>query len=333
MPAASAQKRARQRANKLSQLKSTISPAQTPEITPPAVEPPNSTPVPQSPTPPSSAAIDFETFIESCDLEDIHRFFDAVASKPEGRNLKLIWDRAFETGLDQGRNEERVKQDSRDREMYLQGKEMGIKQAEKTAKRADFDHYSHGVQKGRAIEQLEWTSKNHGLRCFSPVAILSDQGSQTDPEPSTTSISTQTSTIFHLETSVQTSEPPPSPNQPQKVISKPLDWAEDAYSLPVVPLPPPLRQPRDLSVLRSSSSSSPFSSLQYRSKRSNHYPRHFRHRHSHFNNSFYSSHHNLPKPSQPHFYTKTYSHLNWESDPRLSDLSWSLRALGWIHVH
>jgi hypothetical protein len=27
------------------------------------------------------------------------------------------------------------------------------------------------------------------------------------------------------------------------------------------------------------------------------------------------------------------SHLNWESDPRLSDLSLSLKALGWIRPH
>ena len=339
MPAASAQKRARQRANKVSQGESTTSTTQTPEITSPPAPTSNSIPVPQSSAPPSSAAIDFETFIEFCNLEDIQRFFDTVGSTQEGRNLKLIWDRAFETGLDQGRNEEQVNRDSRDHEMYFQGKERGIREAKEAANRAELEYYYHGIEKGKTEEQLEWTSKGHGLHCFSPVAVLTSQGSQTDPEPTTTSIATQTSNISHLETSVQASEPPPSLSQPQKVISKPLDWAEDTYSLPITPiapLPPPLHQPRDLSVLRSSSSSSPFSSLQYRSKRFNHYPRHShhsRHCHSHFNNSFYSPHHNLPKPSQPRFYTKTYSHLNWESDPRLSDLSRSLRALGWIHVH
>ena len=190
MPAASAQKRARQRANKLSQLKSTTSPAQTPEITPPAVEPPNSTPVPQSPTPPSSAAIDFEAFIEFCDLEDVQQFFDTVGSTQEGRNLKLIWDRAFETGLDQGRNEEQVNRDSRDREMYFQGKERGIREAKEAANRAELEYYYRGIEKGKTEELLEWTSKGHGLRCFSPVAVLTSQGSQTDPEPTTTSIAT-----------------------------------------------------------------------------------------------------------------------------------------------
>jgi hypothetical protein len=325
MPAASAQKRARQRANKLSQLKSTTSPAQTPEITPPAVEPPNSTPVPQSPTPPPSAAIDFETFIELCDLEDIHRFFDAVASKPEGRNLKLIWDRAFETGLDQGRNEERVKQDSRDREMYLQGKEKGIKEAEKTAKRADFDRCFHEVARGRAIEQLEWTSKGHGPHCLYPVAILSDQIIQTDPEPPTPP------TPATCDISTQTLEPPPLTALPQMTILPPLSWADDAASLPTQSLPSPL-PPRDFSGLRSSSSN-PFSSLQHRSKRFYHHSHRSRRRHSHFNNSFHSPHHNLVKPFQSHFHTKTDSHLNWESDPRLSDLSRSLKALGWIRVH
>jgi len=330
MPAASAQKRARQRANKLSQVGSTTTTTQTPEIVPLPAQPSDSIPSPQASAPPSPISIDFKTFIDICNLEDVLRFLDTVATTREGKNLKLLWDRAFKAGLDQGRNEER---DLRD-EMYRRGKEVGIKQAEKPAKRADFERYSHGIEQGRIMERSEWTSKGHGLQCFSPVAILSNQSIQTDPEPPTTSIATQTSNISYLETSVQVSEPPPSLSQPQKVISKPLDWAEDTYSLPITPLPAPaLCQPRDLSVLRSSSSSSPFSSLHYRSNRFNHYPRRSHRCHSHFNNSFYSPHHDLPKPSQPHFYTKTYSHLNWESDPRLSDLSRSLKALGWIRVH
>ena len=97
MPAASAQKRARQRANKVSQGESTTSTTQTPEITSPPAPTSNSIPVPQSSAPPSSAAIDFEMFIEFCNLEDIQRFFNTVGSIQEERNLKLIWDRAFET--------------------------------------------------------------------------------------------------------------------------------------------------------------------------------------------------------------------------------------------
>lgn len=143
---------------------------------------------------------------------------------------------------------------------------------------------------------------------------------------------------------------PLTDEDPAPIIKNPtclrdFDWSQDAESLPIATAPPsqprplshPVRvvntQPRDLSVLRSPSSS-PFSSLQHRSKRFNHYSHQPRRRHSHFNfNSSYSPHYNSFKRSQPHFHTKTYSHLNWESDPRLSDLSRSLKALGWIRAH
>ena len=126
--------------------------------------------------------------------------------------------------------------------------------------------------------------------------------------------STQTSIVSCINTSVQASEPSgpsPSPSQPQKTSAAPLDWAEDANTLPIIPLSSSPHQPHDLSVLRSSSSF-PFSSLQHRSKCFSHYSRQ-PHRHSHSNfNSFYTPHHISFKP---HSHTKTYSHLNWESDP------------------
>jgi hypothetical protein len=317
MPATSAEKRARQRANK---LKSS-----------PGTQSTDSSHIPQISATPPSTSIDFETFVELADLDDVLRFCDAVASTYEGRNLKLLWDRAFEAGLNQGRNEER---DFRD-EMYLRGKACGIREAEAATRRAEIDLFSHGIEKGRTEERTEWTSAGHGPHCFSPVAILSDQVIQTNSEPPTTTVSVQTSTIHHHDTSAQASEPPPSPSQPKKLCMVPLDWAEDAKSLPITPLPPLLHQPRDLSVLRSPSSSSPFSSLQHRSKRFNchSYQPHRRFSHSHRFNSSYSPHRNSFKPAQPHFHTKTFSHLNWESDPRLSDLSRSLKALGWIRAH
>jgi hypothetical protein len=283
-----------------------------------------------------SISIDFETFVELADLTDILRFCDTVASTQEGRNLKLLWDRAFKAGLDQGRKEE---QNLRD-EAYFQGKARGIKDAEEAASRAEVDLYRHGIVKGGIEERLKWTSAGHGPHCLTPVAILSDESVQTDsPKPSVTAsescdASIQSADPPHVDASIQTMEPLPSPSQSQKTSMAPLDWAEDANSLPVTLPPPSLpRQPRDLSVLHSSSSS-PFSSLQHRSKRFTHYSHQPRRRHSHFNsNSFYSPRHSSFNPFQPHFNTKTHSHLNWESDPRLSDLSRSLKALGWIRAH
>ena len=84
MPAASAEKRARQRANKLLRANTTTEPAvltaQTPEIVSPSAQSTASTPVLQSSDSPSSALIDFETFAKLADLDDILRFCDAAAS-------------------------------------------------------------------------------------------------------------------------------------------------------------------------------------------------------------------------------------------------------------
>ena len=156
----------------------------------------------------------------------------------------------------------------------------------------------------------------------------SDFGTQTDSPHTTT-------TTSHLDASAQASEesePPPSPSQPQKKSTAPLDWAEDANTLPIIPPSPSLRQPRDLLVLRSSSSS-PFSSLQRRLKNRTKKTQQSHCRHSHFySNSSYSSHHVSFKPLQSYSHTKKYSQLNWECDPCLSDLSRSLKALGWIRA-
>ena len=117
MPPSSAVKHARKHANK---LKPSASTAQTPEIVSPPTQSTDSTPALALPP---STVIDFETFVELADLDDILQFCKAAASTREGRNLKLRWDRAFEAGLDQGWNEER---DYRD-EMYLRGKVQGMK--------------------------------------------------------------------------------------------------------------------------------------------------------------------------------------------------------------
>jgi hypothetical protein len=306
MPAASAEKRARQRANKCLQAKSTAEPAvltaQAPEIISPPAQSTDSTSVFPTSAP---LLVNFETFVNLANLDDILRFCNAAASTQEGRNLKLFWDRAFEAGLDQGRTEER---DFRD-EMYLRGKAQGIKDAEEAASSAEIDLYRHGIEKGRTEERSEWTSVGHGPHCLIPVAALTDKNMQTDFEPPITA----------------TPEPPPLAVPPQITCSPPLVWADDAALLPTQILSSPLPT-RDFSDLRSSKQN-PFSSLQRRLK--NRISRGCQSHRYHFNfNSSYPFHHissNL-KPFQPH------SHLNWESDPRLFNLSHALRALGWIRA-
>jgi hypothetical protein len=184
MPAASAEKRACQRANKVLRANTTTEPAVLTALTPEIVSPPaqstECTPVLQSSTSSSSTSINFETFVEFADLDNILRFCDAAASTQDGRNLKLLWDRAFEAGLSQGRSEEREFRD----EMYLRGKAQGFKEAEEAASNAEIDFYRHGIEKGRTEEQSEWISAGHGPHCLTPLAILSDHAVQTDSEPS-----------------------------------------------------------------------------------------------------------------------------------------------------
>ena len=335
MPASSAEKRARQRANR---LKSSTSSAQTPEILP---LPTDSTPLLQTSPPP----FDFSFFIQNASIIDVHEFLATVSATTDGRNLKLIWKRAFEEGRNHGLDEGMLKCS----EDYARGLNTGSEKALTYFDMGREQGVEEGEKCGREAECQVWLSSGHGVgqciptsepRSFASTALQTDPviipADSSDSNIQTaqlhTTVSTQTSTISCIDTSVQASEPPPSPCQPQKISTVPLDWSEDSESLPITPIPPSLRQPRDLSVLRSSSSS-PFSSLQHRSKCFTHYSRRSHHRPSRYNfNSFNSPHYNSFKQFQPHFYTKTHSHLNWESDPRLSDLNRALKALGWIRA-
>lgn len=121
-------------------------------------------------------SIEFEIFVELANLNYVLQFCNAIASTPEGRNLKLLRDLAFEASLDQGRNEE---QNFRD-EMYLRGNAHVIKEVEEAAHYVEIDLYSHGIEKGRTEEQSKWTSSGYGHCCFSPITIFSDASIQTD---------------------------------------------------------------------------------------------------------------------------------------------------------
>ncbi|KIM43451.1 hypothetical protein M413DRAFT_443388 [Hebeloma cylindrosporum] len=153
---------------------------------------------------PQNNSIDFETFINLADLEDIVRFCDAVASTQEGKNLKLFWDRAFEGGLNQARMEWGSRDEER-KEFYFRGKAKGIKEAEAAARSAEVDLFYHGVEKGRTEERLEWTSAGHGPHCLAPVCVLSDAAVQTDSESSTQTLPAAPSQSSNVDTSTQTS--------------------------------------------------------------------------------------------------------------------------------
>jgi hypothetical protein len=346
MPAASAEKRARQRANKTLGKETTPATLQTPN--------PTDFKASKGPaSPPSPTTIDFATFICIAGFSDIEQFCEAAASTQDGANLKLFWKRAFDEGRKVG---------------YKEGSQMleGVNVS---------DLFDQGQILGIRNERKEWETAGHGEACFAKPPSRSEAEIQVNLAPTplpridaaiqtTTHINTSQSITTlsadlckfdvgtqveladdpvippRLDASIQATEPPPSPSPipdhtPSVAISSspvPLNWADDAASLPTKILPSPL-PPRDLSDLRSSKSN-PFSSLQRRSKNQSSRARQSRRPHSHFNfNSFNSRHHISFTPSRSHSHTKTYPHLNWESDPRLFDLSRSLKALGWIRAY
>ncbi|KAF7341612.1 PH domain-containing protein [Mycena sanguinolenta] len=120
----------------------------------------------------------------------------------------------------------------------------------------------------------------------------------------------------------------PVPIVPSISPSPPFSWADDPSPdlSRILPLPP-----RDFSALRSeASTSTPFSTLRYRAHR-----RHRSTRAPHFHVSR-SSLHSQPATSNPPFRSSaskvaftTTSTLDWDRDPRLSDLSRVLRSMGW----
>ena len=124
----------------------------------------------------------------------------------------------------------------------------------------------------------------------------------------------------HLETAIFSKSRPKSP------VQNCFSWADDASALPTSPtLPHP---PRDLSGLRSSTAN-PFSSL----KRRHRYPQNSYRRHSQPRQKRFYSHSNYyPSTTHPtcHSQPPFGVSLNWDQDPRLTDLNNALRALGWV---
>ena len=117
------------------------------------------------------------------------------------------------------------------------------------------------------------------------------------------------------------------PTEP--TILRLLSWADDTSELPTLPTNP-TKHTRDISGLRSSTLiKNPFSSLQRR-----HQARKFRSHpfnsrpQCHCHQTFSSSHLLSQKPH--HHSQHPFTTLDWDRDPRLSNLSTALRALGWI---
>src|SRR5271168_1145405 len=126
-----------------------------------------------------------------------------------------------------------------------------------------------GIEIGRDQEKRIWDAAGHSNVCITVAQPPRGVAVQTE-EPRPHSIATVQTVPFKThDASSQTTHPPsPIPDHtPSVAISPlpvPLNWADDAASLPTKNLPSPLPL-RDLSDL-CSSKSNPFSSLQRRAK-------------------------------------------------------------------
>jgi len=166
---------------------------------------------------------------------------------------------------------------------------------------------------------------------------LHSSSSQTNPPP----------LLVNTEAQAQPMDSTPAPTTASTLDPPAFNWSEDAASIPITPIFPKNQPSCDLSAL-CTSNSNPFSSLACRNCRSQ-LP---------LDNCDISG---SQPPFQPRWappffpVSKTIPHqcfiqvsnptppplpltpfkipmaLDWESDPLLSDLSWALKALGWIH--
>ena len=228
----------------------------------------------------------FHQFIELANLNTITLFLTTATSTPDGKNLKFLWEWAFEegqkVGLDEGHH-------------FVDG--MDIQEVLKVG-------FEQGQAVSMAAEKQEWQTKGHGENCiealpvchFSTTAIqatnippprsmamtavqvdspkplpiltpptvdsiiqtiplkIQDASSQTvlypSPIPKPRHATSPPSLVnVNIQTSVTT--------EPSISVSPPLNWAEDATSLPILPLLltptiPPHQPPHDFSGLRSS---------------------------------------------------------------------------------
>jgi len=221
------------------------------------------------------SAVDFRTFIQHAKLDDIEKFLTLVSTTQDGRNLALFWERAYDRGYVEGR------EDVLSEELDLATQEH----EHKWMQHGQAVGYEEGYKKGKEdspqdhdIEAARTAAFKEGLRASKanlwPTAKVGIQSCA----PPTVSSSTQTSPPSFVNVDTQTSVATDSPSLVLPVSH--LDWAKDATSLPI-PSVPCQHTPRDFSGLRSSGLN-PFSSLQRRSKQLCGRTPHFRHQNTPF---------------------------------------------------
>jgi hypothetical protein len=277
---------------------------------------------------PASAAFTFpigldERFRSPSDDPDNHvapyeRAMVYAAGHPD-THLASLWLRALDIG-------------------FMAGRYLAMEATQKEGQRIGFEKgKADGLSEGKRLGFVagrEFAEKQAAKLGKIPASdrILVDVGTDSpvaelSPPPP--------SSFMPVHASTQT-DPPPSAIAPSTTPSPPFRWGDESYAFNPVPVPmsvssslsPPA--PRDFFALRSNST--PFSTLQRRTHRRQKSARAHRCSASHHTSSERRSaaarvHHG----TNTSFTSKRAAHstLDWDRDPRLSDLSRVLRSMGW----
>lgn len=176
-------------------------------------------------------------------------------------------------------------------------------------KKHGIESLKRGLEAGADKERKRWEAAGHVLDSLSPCTA----GHIVEEHIATPIVPARTFADAVVVTELAFIRPEP-----------PFNWAD--YAFERTPPAPPAKPPRDYSIL-SSSVPRPFGSLQRRTKRSHtRYPppQSFNNRHQ-CHSSTFTSH----RQRQYHLQIPETS-LDWQADPRLSDLSIALEHLGWV---
>jgi hypothetical protein len=233
-------------------------------------------------------------------------------------------------------------------EGFIEGKEAGVKEGlESRSETAEASEVAMLHEKALEAERV-WGYDIGWKLCSEQLQLRAPQASLVPPSHpfprSLSAAATQTDTV---DVTPVAATPAPAP----------LDWAEDAATLPICPShsATPLSTPRDFSVL-CTGSPQPFASLQRRRRRSprsatsslqNHSPRHSICRPQQKSGidfratqrtppsySYPPQSISIPVPTSfpPSVRPAVQFPLDWDQDPRLRDLGQVLAALGWVRL-
>jgi hypothetical protein len=149
------------------------------------------TPTITSSTVPTTATCDvFRELIEEADIEAIKEHIPAAGIMFDREIIESLWDKAYQVGRLAMLKNLDIKLEKEYEDGYEKGKEE-----------CKGRYFVMGIEDGREKERAEWVEQGHSYRCFMPIAILEDTGTQTNPQSTTTSIATQTNTVTFAATS------------------------------------------------------------------------------------------------------------------------------------